>query len=179
VTPRLEPGTRRDLGLPIWVFTRIAARATGGPPPNIFLTLGRNRRLFRAWLWFAGRLMPGGRLPRRETELVILRVAHLRDSEYERNQHVRIGRRAGLTDEEIARIADGPGAPGWSERDRLVLTAVDELHADGDLTDATWRALSAILDDQRLIEFVFLVGHYEMLATVLHTLRVQPEAARA
>ena len=74
--PRVAPGTRRQLGLVNNAIARLAGRATGGAPPNIFTTLGRHRRLFRRWLWFAGALMPGGRLPRVETELVILRVAH-------------------------------------------------------------------------------------------------------
>ena len=56
---------------------------TGTEPPGVFLTLGRHRRLFWGWLLFAGSLMPGGRLPRRETELVILRVATLAGNDYE------------------------------------------------------------------------------------------------
>ena len=77
--PRIPPGTRRDVGPFAWIFARIAGRVSGTNPPNLFLTLGRHPKLFRGWLRFAGRLMPGGVLPRRETELVILRVAHLRD----------------------------------------------------------------------------------------------------
>ena len=72
------------------------AGSAGTSPPNLFLTLGRHRKLFRGWLRFAGRLMPGGKLPRRETELVILRVAHLRSCQYEFDHHVHLGRRAGL-----------------------------------------------------------------------------------
>ena len=77
--PRIEPGTRSDVGLVSWTIARVAGRVTGGPPPNLFLTLGRHPGLFRGWLRFAGRLMPRGKLPRRETELVILRVSHLRE----------------------------------------------------------------------------------------------------
>jgi alkylhydroperoxidase family enzyme len=49
----------------------------GTGPPTLFLTLGRHHPLFSGWLRFARRLIPGGVLPRRETELVLLRVAHL------------------------------------------------------------------------------------------------------
>src|SRR5919106_2220273 len=112
--PRIPPGGRREIGVVNSVIAGVAGRVTGTGAPNIFLTLGRHPRLFRAWLRFAARLMPFGRLPRTETELVILRVAHNCGSEYERNQHVRIGRRVGLSDAEIARVAQGPAAPGWS-----------------------------------------------------------------
>ena len=176
--PRIGPGRRDDVGLPIWVFAQIAGRVTGTQPPNLFLTLGRQRRLFWGWLRFAGRLMPGGKLPRRESELVILRVAHLRACAYEFEHHVRLGRRAGVTRDDLRRVVEGPAAAGWSDRERAILTAVDELHADRDLSDATWAALRAHLDEPRLIELCQLVGHYEMLATTLLTLRVQPDRAR-
>ncbi|HEU4978515.1 MAG TPA: carboxymuconolactone decarboxylase family protein [Solirubrobacteraceae bacterium] len=177
--PRIAPGRGAgDVGLFAWGFGRIAGRAMGSGPPNIFMTLGRHPRLFRAWLRFAGRLMPRGTLPRRETELVILRVAHLRRCAYERHHHERIGRRAGLTHEEIANTTVGPDAPGWPQRERDLLRAVDELHASGDLADPTWEALRAHYDERGLIELLMLAGHYQMLATVLNTLRVQPDPAR-
>lgn len=176
--PRITPGTRRDVGVLTWGFARIAGRVTGTTPPNIFLTLGRHRGLFRGWLFFAGRLMPGGTFPRRESELVILRVAHLNDSAYERTQHRRLGRRAGLTDAEMDRVEDGPDADGWSPRERAMLRATDELHATRDLGDETWSLLREHFDDRGLIELVFLAGHYELLATALHTLRVEPDRPR-
>ncbi len=177
-TPRIAPGSRRDVGLPTWLFARAAGRKIGTEPPAIFLTLGRNQRLFWGWLDFAGRLMPGGRLPRRETELVILRVAHLSDCAYEFEHHTRLGRQAGVTEEDLARVVEGPDAEGWSEREATLLRAVDSLHDHRDLDDETWQALSAHLDERRILELLFLVGHYEMLATALITLRVRPDRAR-
>ncbi len=176
--PRIPPGGRDDVGLLTWTVARVAGRAMGTRPPHLFLTLGRHRRLFRGWLRFAGRLMPGGRLPRRDTELVILRVAHLRGCAYEYEHHVRIGRRAGIGPAELARIAEGPGADGWSARERALLGAVDELHATGDLADGTWAGLRPHLDEPELIELVLLAAHYEMLATAITTLRIQPDRSR-
>jgi AhpD family alkylhydroperoxidase len=173
--PRVAPGGRGELGPFVWAFTRLAGRVTGHGPPNLFTTLGRHGPLFRGWLSFARRLMPGGKLPRRDTELVILRVAHLRDCEYERRHHVRLGRRAGLSDDDLRRVAEGPGAAGWSDRERVLLRAVDELHSTQDVSDATWADLRRHLDDRLLIELVLLVGHYEMLATAIGALRIQPE----
>jgi alkylhydroperoxidase family enzyme len=174
-TPRIAPGGRREIGFVNAALARVAGRVSGTGPPNIFLTLGRHRRLFRAWLRFAGRLMPFGRLPRTETELVILRVAHNCNSEYERNQHVRIARRVGLSDAEIARVAYGPAAPGWSAREAALLSAADELHEQRVLGDATWAALGRHFAKSELIEVCMLIAHYEMLAMVLASLRVQPE----
>jgi AhpD family alkylhydroperoxidase len=176
--PRIAPGDRGQLGWLNFGIAKLAGLVTRGEPPHIFTTLGRHRGLFRRWLWFAGALMPGGKLPREETELVILRVAHNTGCDYEWGHHERLGRRAGLSDEEIARVREGAGAPGWSERRTLLLRAADAMHADGKIGNELWAQLSQILDEVRLIELCMLIGHYEMLAMTLNTLQVEPEARR-
>jgi AhpD family alkylhydroperoxidase len=175
--PRVTPGNRRQLGLVTWGFTRLAGRSMGTSAPNLFTTLGRHSGLFWGWLMFAARLMPGGKLPRRDTELVILRVAHLRDCTYEWNHHVRLGRRAGVDEDDVRRITEGPAASGWSDREEAILSAVDEIDSGGDVSDATWDRLRSHLSQRDLVELVFLVGHYEMLATAIGTLRMQPDQA--
>jgi alkylhydroperoxidase family enzyme len=177
------PGSRiadRRTNPGAWLIARIAGRATGTEPPAIFLVLGRHNRLFWGWLHFAGRLMLGGRLERMETELVILRVAHLCRSDYELSQHRRLARRAGLADAEVDHVLKTPlDANDWNPRRRAILAAVDALHQDRDLDDATWAGLRAHLDERQAIELCQLVGHYEMLATTIRALRIQPDAPRA
>lgn len=178
--PRIEPGTRTQTG----IVNALIARAIGigggtVGAPGLFTTLGRHRRLFRPWLRFASRLMPGGKLPRRDAELVILRVAHLCSSEYEWTHHERIGRRFGLRADDVERVRLGPEAGGWNARQQAILRAVEELHADRALGDGAWDALRAAgLSDTELIELPMLVGHYEMLAMTLNALRVQPDRFR-
>jgi alkylhydroperoxidase family enzyme len=176
--PRIEPGDRKQAGLLAWSLAQAAGLRGRTEPLHIFLTLGKHRKLFRGWLRFAGRLMPGGTLPRRETELVILRVAHLRGNDYEYAHHLKLGRQAGVTDGDLERLTIGAGAPGWAPRDLAILTAVDALHEHQDLDDATWTELREHLDERECIELLMLAAHYEMLATVLTTLRVQPERPR-
>ncbi|MFG2087166.1 MULTISPECIES: carboxymuconolactone decarboxylase family protein [unclassified Spirillospora] len=176
--PRTTPGRIRDVGVVNWLACRIAGRATGTGPPNLFLTLARRRGLFRGWLWFAGRLMPGGTLPRRETELVILRVAHLRDCRYEFDHHVRIARRAGVRERDVERLKEGPDADGWNPRERAILTAADQLHDRRDLDDDVWKRLRTHLTEGECVELTVLAGHYEMLATVITALRIQPDEHR-
>jgi AhpD family alkylhydroperoxidase len=175
--PRIAPGTTADIGRVNGLITRAIGLATGGRPPNVFTTLARHRGLFRRWLLFAGKLMPGGTLPRADTELVILRVAHNCDCAYEWGHHERLGRRAGLTGQEIERVADGPGAAGWTARQALLLRAADQLHATRTLSDDLWGALRPLLNDQELIELCMLIGHYEMLAMTLNALCVEPESS--
>ena len=122
--------------------------------------------------------MPRGTLPRDEAELVILRVAVNCSSDYEWHQHVRMGKRVGLSDAEIERVRQGPAAAGWTPRRSALLQATDDMHADREISDATWALLSEHLDERKLIEVCMLIAHYEMLAMVLNTLRVQVEDRR-
>jgi alkylhydroperoxidase family enzyme len=177
--PRIAPGTRAEIGLLNSAIVRLIGLALRRRPPHVFTTLARHRRLFRRWLWFAGALMPRGTLPRRDSELVILRVAHNTGSEYEREQHEQIGRQVGLSVEEIARVREGAGAPGWSERQAALLEASDQLHATRELSDELWSRLAAMLEERQLIELCMLIGHYEMLAMTLNSLRVQPDGIDA
>jgi AhpD family alkylhydroperoxidase len=173
-TPRITPGGLRELGVVNHLISAVAGRVVGGPRPNVFTTLGRQRGLFRAWLWYSAKMMPGGRLPRRETEMVILHIAALRGCEYERRHHVRIGTRVGLTPEQIEHAGDDAWE-GWSARERSLLTATTQLVRDRDVDDPTWAALRDHLDEAESIELLMLCGQYDALATTLMTLRVQPE----
>lgn len=177
--PRLRPGSRADIGPINALIVGVIGRAAGTRrPPNLFTTLARHRRLFRAWLRFAGALMPRGTLPRDETELVILRVADNSRCDYEWRHHERLGRAAGLTTADIDRVTDGPLADGWTPRRSLLLRAADELHDRRELSDGLWAELRGELSEAQLIELVMLIGHYEMLAATIASLRIQPDERR-
>jgi 4-carboxymuconolactone decarboxylase len=141
---------------------------------NIFATLVRYPGLYRRWMPFAGKLL-AGKLPTRDRELLILRSAWRCRSSYEWGQHVRLAKQAGISAEEIDRVAAGPDTPGWEPFDRTLLAAVDELHDDACLTDATWATLASRYDERQMIELPMLVGQYHMLAFALNSLGVQRE----
>jgi 4-carboxymuconolactone decarboxylase len=172
---RVPPVPRQALGPLARVTAAVTARATGGEPLRIFSTLGRHPRLFRTWLRFSATLMLRGDLPAADRELVTLRTAWRCGSWYEWVQHAGRARRAGLGDDDVARVVDDPATPGWAPRQRLLLRATDELHDDRVISDRTWRALVDELTERQLIELCLLVGHYEMLAMALNSLGVEPE----
>lgn len=171
-TPRIEPGRLRELGLPGWLLCKVLARASGVPEAHLFTTLGQHKRLFWTWLPFSGMLLGPGRLPRADAELVILRVAHTRGCEYELQHHRRMARRRGIDADKQERIFGGPQAEGLNDRERALLTAVDELVETRNVSAATWQWLARHLDRRQLIEFVTLAGQYDALAATLNTLKV-------
>lgn len=144
-------------------------------PLNIFKTLCHHPELLRRWLVFANHILGKSTLPPREREIIILRIGWLCRSGYEWGQHVLIGRDCGLSDEEIQRIKNGPTAEGWSAVDRVLLEAVDELHEDAHVSDATWAKLSETWSMQQCMDIVFTVGQYNMVSMVLNSFGVQPD----
>ena len=149
--------------------------AAGAPAANIFATLVRHPGLFRRWLPFGGKLLGGGKLPARHRELLILRTGWLCNAEYEWAQHREISKSIGISDEEIARVRDGPEAGGWDPFEATLMRAADELHAEARIWDGTWTKLAERYDEQQLIEVPMLVGHYHMVAFTLNTLGVPLE----
>lgn len=176
-TPRIPPGRFKELGPVNWAMWRVLSLGSRTRDAKLFSTLGRTGGLFRGWLHYSGVLMllPGTKLSRFEIELVVLRVAHLRDSRYEMEHHIRLGRRAGVTPQIFERILAGPTDPDWSPRHGAMLAAADQLVATRNIDDTTWAALAAHLDDRRLVEFCLLVTQYDGLATTIDTLRIQPD----
>jgi alkylhydroperoxidase family enzyme len=140
---------------------------------NIFRTLAAHPKLLKRWLVFGNHILYKSTLPPREREMLILRIGWLCRAEYEWGQHVVIGRRAGLTGDEINRIKEGPDTPGWNEFDAMLLRAVDELHANSFISDAVWNALAERYDTQQLLDLIFTVGQYNLVAMALNTLGVQ------
>jgi len=166
-----SPGLR-DLGVTNWLVCKVVALRQHVPRAHLFTTLGQHRRLMWSWLPFGGVLMRGGKLSNRDTELVILRVGYLRDSQYELQHHRRMARAVGIDDATQQRIFEGPSADGLTDRQRVLLTGVDELVQTRTLSDATWARLAEYLDRPRLIEFVMLTSQYDALAATLSALRV-------
>lgn len=109
----------------------------------------------------------------RQRELLVLRVAHLRDSAYEWAQHVYQAGVAGLASDEVARVRVGSSDPEWAPLDAALLAAADELVADARIGEQTYGVLSAELDIQQLMDVVFTVGAYEVFAMALRTFDVE------
>jgi alkylhydroperoxidase family enzyme len=148
-------------------------RKGGSKGHNVLGTLARHPKLMHAFHTFNGHVLFTSTLSPRQRELLILRVAALREAAYEWEQHVILAAEAGLDDQEIARIADGPEAPGWSATDAAMLWAVDELVSDAEVCAATWEQLTRTFDQQQLMDLVFTVGAYDLLAMAFRSFGIE------
>lgn len=140
---------------------------------NIFRTLAHHPKLLKRWLVFGTHVLSKSTLPARERELAILRVGWRCRAEYEFGQHVVIARGGGVSDDEIAALTRSLDDHDWSPTDRALLQAVDELHDDQCISDATWAELAGVWNDQQLLDLIFTVGQYTLVSMALNSCGVQ------
>jgi AhpD family alkylhydroperoxidase len=139
---------------------------------HVLGTLAHHPELAQAYFTLNGHILMATTLSERHRELLIMRVAAVRKCGYEWAQHLFVARDAGLTDEEIGRIAYGPDSPFWDEVDAALTRAVDELIGEGTINEPTWATLAAHFTTQQLLDVIFTVGTYDLLARLFNALQL-------
>jgi 4-carboxymuconolactone decarboxylase len=134
------------------------------PMPNALATMMHHPALAGPFLVYNNVLLQRPTLQPRQRELMVLRVAWRTRSRYEWVQHLRLAPRVAITPDEIAAVADGPGASTWSPLEADLLAATDQLIDGYRVADDTWKRLAEHLDERQLVELVFTVGTYTALA---------------
>ena len=170
---RIPPGGFRELGPINWVIAKLGARTIRAPRFTLFNVLGQHKLLFLAWLPYSGMLLGVlSKLAVKDAEVVILRVGHLRDCEYELQQHRRLARTRGIGPELQAKIFEGPDAEGLTDRQSALITATDEFVITRGVSPETWAMLASHLTTAQLIEFCMLAAQYDGLAATITTLNL-------
>ena len=136
----------------------------GREPARTMAVLGRQPDLLSPFLGWAAALALNGVLSKRDHELLALRAASNCRSEFEWVEHVEYARAAGLTDAEIDAVAKPIADHDWTDAERVLLDAADELHATQNVSDETWTRLASYYDAPALVEILFVVGQYTMLS---------------
>lgn len=147
-----------------------------GSKTNIINVMANHPDLGKAYNIFGKHFLVTNTVPLRPRELIVMRVAWLLKSEYEWHNHVGYCLNLGMSLEEIAKIKDGAGAPGWSEEDAALLRACDELIQQNDLCDATWNTLAKYYNRQQMMDIVFTIGQYVMTSWAITAMRMPLEA---
>ena len=172
--PRVAPLEPSDwTGEKEELLERFGGATQSRPVLNIFKTLAHHPKLLKRWTVFGNHILFKSTLPARDREILILRVGWLCQAEYEWGQHVVIGKREGLSDEDIQRISQGPDSTGLDPFEATLLRAADELHGDAILSNETWAALTQRYSTQQMIDLVFTVGQYNLVSMALNSFGVQ------
>lgn len=171
--PRIAPLIESDTFSPEQRAALAGATFPGRAPLNIFRTLARAPEALTGFLgWGSYVLSKKNDLPGREREIVILRTGYNCRSGYEWVQHVEIGKRAGLTDTEIAALKKGAGA-NWSPADAALIRACDDLHARQFVSNETWAQLKTHFTEKQCMDVVFTCGQYTQVSMMLNSFGVQ------
>lgn len=149
--------------------------ADDGTMMNLYGTIINHPKLYGPRYTFGSYLLRDSTLSADVRELVVLRTGYLIRAKYEWSHHVPMAKEAGLTDEEIARIAVGPNASGWSEKYKAVLMAVDQLRTEAFISDDVWQTLEKYFDAKQLVDIIFTSGGYTMLGVAINSFGVQVE----
>lgn len=171
--PRIEPIDLDDVTDDELRTTLGGALTLDGRPLNIFGVLGHHPKLLKRFNLFGGFLLNKGLIPEREREIVILRIGWNARAVYEFGQHTVIGRRCGLSDEEITALTRAPDEHEWSDDDRTLIAMADDLSTDDCVSDATWAALSTRWSDAELVELLVVAGFYRLVSGFLNSAGVQ------
>jgi alkylhydroperoxidase family enzyme len=114
----------------------------------------------------------GTSLSDRVREIVVLAVAAARASSFEWAAHRRVAAAAGLTADEIAALGGHATPDSFGAEDRAALDFARALLRDRDASDACHAAAEAAFGEAGVVELITLVGYYDLVATLLRTLRV-------
>ncbi len=169
--PRLEP-------LPPEQFTDEQRELVGDwSHLNFSRVVVRHPAMYRVFLPFIDKVIRATELPPRDREILVIRTLAHSGEIYEAHHHDLIARNAQMSDAEIAAIRQ-EGA-GLSDFDRLLMRAADELAQGHDLGDDTWTLLAAQYTEVQLMELVFLVGCYTVMAMATNSLGIPLESDQA
>ncbi len=182
--PRIPPSDRQSVADEVQATTQ---KLRGGvvadqPPlpldviPEIMFTMCRFPKLWDKMIELTLEIQgANATLDLRDRKLAILRTGWLCQAPYEFGEHANQSRRAGFTEEEIERITIGSSAPEWTEDERAILRAVEELHAHTMVSDETWAQLSSRLDEHQLVELLVLIGQFVATAYFQNSMRLRLE----
>jgi len=132
--------------------------------PEMLLALMCHPDLYERVSALSVQLLAKNTLSPRDRELAVLRTGWLCQAPYEWGEHVRIAKLVGITSEQIEQVTVGSAAEGWTEHERALLSAVEELHQGAMVCDATWDTLAKTLDNAQLYELMIVVGQFTMVA---------------
>jgi len=145
------------------------------PPLNVFRMMANTPASFQPFVDLAMSILLQSELDPRKREIAVLRVAHVTRSLYEWTQHVTVGKRLGVTDEEIARIAvDGP-VTGLDEEGNLLCRVADEISRDVRLSDQALAEIVRRYGVRQASELILCCSYFNMLSRFLESTRVELE----
>jgi 4-carboxymuconolactone decarboxylase len=145
-----------------------------GTPPNLYRCLANHPRLVAAWSDFSKALRHDTRTPRALRELVILRGAQLMRSEYEWAQHLKMARKVGVRDAQIAALSSWETSSEFDAKEKAALLLAEAV-TQGKVTDEVYAEAMRHFDHHDYVELSITAAFYAMVGRMLDAMGVQLE----
>jgi AhpD family alkylhydroperoxidase len=158
-------------------YERIERTSRGLGVLNVFKVMAHSPELMESWWRMMALLFTRLQLDPRLRELAILRLFQVKRCAYGFAHHVRIGREAGITDEQIAALESHANSGLFSPLDQLVLRYTDAATKLTDDAPAIAAELRAHLSERELVELTFCIANWNLMAHLLEPLEVELEPA--
>lgn len=114
-------------------------------------------------------------VPVRQRQIAIMRTAWITKARYMWSSHLRTSMGFGLEPELFRPLQVGAADPYFTAFERTIIRATEELVNDRLISDANWQALAAEWSDQQMLDFMFTVGAYVLVAGVMRSCGVERE----
>jgi 4-carboxymuconolactone decarboxylase len=157
----------------------VAKYLPDGRPGNSFKTLLNVPELVDGTMPFHNYVTRDSSLSPRHRELLILRTGWLHGSDVVWRERAPAARKAGLTTEDLRRIAQGADAGGWDRFEANLLRLADQMFRNSYVNDALFNSLSASYDTCHMMDAALTVGNFTSLSLLYNSLGVQPDQAPA
>lgn len=142
-------------------------------PP--LLTFAHHPRLADLFSQFNIHLLTTSTVPVKQRQIAIMRTAWICKATYMWSSHLRTSASFGLPPDMYRPIQVGASDPYFTDFERTIIGATDELVAEKKVGDTNWRALAAEWNTQQMLDFLFTVGCYVTVAGVLSSTGVERE----
>jgi 4-carboxymuconolactone decarboxylase len=106
-------------------------------------------------------------VPVKLRQIAIMRLAWITKTTYMWSSHLNTSRLFGLSDEMYRPLQVGASDPYFTDFERWVIRATEELVNDYRITDESWAALMQEWDYAQMLDFMFTVGCYGAVAGVM------------
>ena len=154
--------------------------APDGNPGNALRTLIRVPELADRVFPFLNYVANESTLSARHREILILRTAWLAQNASLWATHASRAAEAGLTVDDVVRIAQGPSSEVWDPFEDALVGLADQLFRNSSVTDETWATLSEHYDLHNMIDAVVTVNDTTALSILFNSFGIQPDdGARA
>lgn len=114
-------------------------------------------------------LLSENTLPVKLRQIAIMRTAWITGAAYMWSSHLNTSVRCGLSDDMFGPLQRGADDPYFTDFERVVIRATEELVTDRLISDANWNALMAEWDNKQMLDFMFTVGCYAMVSGVMRS----------